>query len=41
MNNNIYELLIDQNKEIIDLCSYTLAIFNLTDESKIKRKKLI
>lgn len=40
MNNNIYELLIDQNKEIIDLCSYTLAIFNLTDESKVKRKKV-
>lgn len=40
MNNNIYELLTDQNKEIIDLCSYTLAIFNLTDKNSIKRKKV-
>lgn len=37
---NVYKFLLDKNKGVIDLCNYTLKVFDIKDTVKTKRAKL-
>lgn len=37
---NLYKFLLDKNKGVIDLCNYTLKVFDIKDTVKTKRSKL-
>ena len=37
---NLYKFLLNENKDIVDLCNYTLKVFDIKDTVKTKRPKL-